>query len=1146
MDDFKELILRQFKIDLLERDKNPITSIYKLKYNYDYSDICFIVDNLKIKNQKIDDLIYGCTTPETISELGDTKVIFGDSYEELEKELNWALLAIRKYHTDVSLFLNYKDKYEKELLLGHYRIAEDLLTKIEKEICVSLWGIEQRFILIEIQKGLKENTSFLNEINEKNKKWFIKYFSHFFSIKSEKELSVNQYQLALARLLYKYYENKKHVDLSYYNFKLNFLEEPSLQYLPIFLTVEGYHSIIDRYITLIRIFQLEIIKNKKENKSLIDSRLFYLSKKINDPSIGRMRLIYDSSFDFELPISTDDRSITCSIDEYTKGNYESAEKLLHECLIKYPQAIEIYELYIKTLLIQDKPFTPLNQNIDSFQNRILNDFYTIQKKESDINEALNDLRRIAYNLSSFLSVSFFLMNYYKIEVERKDDFRHISLLNSYFLNPTVVGIIQKTNSKYSALIDSFSDSPTYNLLTLDYNNITKIESIKTSNLRKEILKAKFYQQSKRYQDAIGIWESLLSNDQTKNFQKISIISNLFYCKLSENKIDDCIEIYVNNYFANPLIINKIDASQLKKRIKKERFKNIIHTINLPIFYKITESDDYEVHTAYECYLLKNDSTTPTELITKNLVYDKKKYIFFLESICTLDIFKHSPFITSSQQKINERIAICKFLSEIDQESKETHLQEVERLTKKQIIQKGLQEIDESKIYVNQQGIIDTELKNLKSLFNRYKAIGELKSEKDISIVTLYSDKVLSFKLSEKDDESESEFSKDPQFDIFKDIFNYLLDKFLFSNYGLQQYLSARIRHGVLLGEIRPEFEILNLITEKEKGIDAYKKNTHWNYSHGILSEEKIDKCQEYLAKFSREIDNLINDEILLKYLQIKVEDKNPDGWLDYIFNDSTLQVYYVLFKTSNDLNDFINNMFEIFWERTILNLEKIRNIINGEIKEKFLTHLSQLENNLDCLFGRFPIELFNNITEARINIENKLNKIANWFNITESNISDFKISKIIDVSLECTQSSTHNRLLKPYLNIDSTCEINGSFFPSLVDLMRIFFDNVLKHSGFDEGEIPISIKINENDDELNIKIQNPLNATVDINELKTKINSFRLDLNKSMYEDRSGFHKALRIIKSDLNNSDNDMTLSLENDDTFTISILIKKENIII
>ena len=73
-----------------------------------------------------------------------------------------------------------------------------------------------------------------------------------------------------------------------------------------------------------------------------------------------------------------------------------------------------------------------------------------------------------------------------------------------------------------------------------------------------------------------------------------------------------------------------------------------------------------------------------------------------------------------------------------------------------------------------------------------------------------------------DEEDGNEFSKDPQFDIYKDIFYFLRDKFLFSNYGLQQYLSARIRHGVLLGEIRPEFENLNLITEKEKALIVIK------------------------------------------------------------------------------------------------------------------------------------------------------------------------------------------------------------------------------------------------------------------------------------------------------------------------------------
>jgi hypothetical protein len=94
------------------------------------------------KNQKIEDLIYGCITHGTLSELGDSKVLFGDEYEELEKELNWSLLAIRKYYDDIKNFLKYKDQYEEALFVGNYNYAERILTKIEKEICISLWGIE--------------------------------------------------------------------------------------------------------------------------------------------------------------------------------------------------------------------------------------------------------------------------------------------------------------------------------------------------------------------------------------------------------------------------------------------------------------------------------------------------------------------------------------------------------------------------------------------------------------------------------------------------------------------------------------------------------------------------------------------------------------------------------------------------------------------------------------------------------------------------------------------------------------------------------------------------------------------------------------------------------------------------------------------
>ena len=93
---------------------------------------------------------------------------------------------------------------------------------------------------------------------------------------------------------------------------------------------------------------------------------------------------------------------------------------------------------------------------------------------------------------------------------------------------------------------------------------------------------------------------------------------------------------------------------------------------------MTNSHDYETHTAYECFLLAQECFTPTEFVDKNPNTEIDKTIYFLNSICTLDTFKHSPFITSSKQKLNERIAVCQYLSKINYENKTEHLDEIER------------------------------------------------------------------------------------------------------------------------------------------------------------------------------------------------------------------------------------------------------------------------------------------------------------------------------------------------------------------------------------------------------------------------------------------------------------------------------------
>lgn len=1153
MSDFREFLYKQFRVDLFEKEKRQpntyyrvqykreekfLTSFYKLKYNYDYSDICYIVDQLGDSDKNIVEYIYGSSIPKTIGELGDSKVLYGDGKDAFEQEINWSLLAIRKYSDEIQVFINKKADYEKALIIGDYRRANLLLDEIEREVCVSLWGIEQRFILIEIEKGLKENTKFLNDINEQNKKWFIKRFSHFFSLKAEKELSVNQYNMSLARLLFRYIESDNQVDLHYYNFKLNFLEIEQQTLFPDFLAIEGYHSIIDKYISLIRILQLAVLENNKDKKAFLDSRIYYLSKKVDDYNISKLRLLLDTNFEFAFDAKDSDYNSLKIIDFYTNGEYDKAIDLLEKYLLESPLSIELYEIYLKSLILVEQQFKPIGNDKNSFQNRILKALYGILLRDDSMPECLNEIRKIAFNISSIYSMSFYLMNFYKEEVEGKATFMKQSVLNTNFLNPK---FIQKLSSNCISNQLPFIFKNSSSLEYLLQQNSGSLDSIKEANLpehRKNILKAFNLQNGKFYKDAIKIWEEMLSNISIKNFQKEKILQNLFICLESLNEYDKCIDLYVDNYFVNPLLVSNIFVDRIKKKIKASKYKSVKHTINLPLFYKLTNSEDYDVHTTYECYLIAQDCFTPSELfdVFKGNIDDK--IIFFLSDICTLDIFKHSPFITSSKHKYNERINVCKKLVQIDNVSEDEYNKEIERLTKRLIIQKGIQEIDESKIYVNQTGIIESELKNISSIFRRFKMIGELKSEKDISILSPYSDKMFSYKLSGEEDGNE--YSKDPQFDIYKDIFYFLREKFLFSNYGLQQYLSARIRHGVLLGEIRPVFEDLSLITEKEEGIDKYKDNTKWELFTSQLTEAGVSKFQELLSAFSSNIDDLINDEILSKSLQIKIEDKNTDGWLDYNFDDLNLQISYIVHQKLESVEEFTNSIFDELWRRTEENLVAIKTRINGEIKDKFFELLLELEQGIIEVFGIIPEKMENHINEARVNIENKLIKIANWFSITESNISDFQIDKIVDVSLE------YNKTIAPVKEIKCNCFLKGAYYPSLVDLVRIFMDNASKHAGFDDENVIFHVLIEEQSEILKMQFRNPLSPTINIEELKRKICSFSLDLNKSMKEKGSGFHKAMRIIKSDLIHKENDMFLSLNDDNEFCIDINLNKEILIV
>lgn len=98
-------------------------------------------------------LFYGNAQPSTIKELCTNSILVnsntGDSFKE---ELNWLLLSVRKYKDEILSFTAYKEEYDIALVTGKYTEAELCLDKIDEQLGVSMWSVENRLLLNELQR----------------------------------------------------------------------------------------------------------------------------------------------------------------------------------------------------------------------------------------------------------------------------------------------------------------------------------------------------------------------------------------------------------------------------------------------------------------------------------------------------------------------------------------------------------------------------------------------------------------------------------------------------------------------------------------------------------------------------------------------------------------------------------------------------------------------------------------------------------------------------------------------------------------------------------------------------------------------------------------------------------------------------------
>jgi len=1132
-------------------------SFYKLKTLFDFNDKCIVADNL---SEQYDKFLYGNPLPKKIEELGNSEYISESSI--LEDEINWFFLTMRKYEDKLNSFIDLKNQYDNLLLTGKYNDALNIIDKIDEKVCFSLWSVENRLLIKEMIDGLEENKLYLNEVNDKNKSGRIIQLADFLSKRAEKDLSSNRYKNDIANSLTRVDGNLKNETTEYYLFKTNYHELKIYEEKCFINSIEFQNSLIDRYLVLIRLLQNHLINNEGEkDREMLKSRLYYASKKLHDDIlVDNMRRYIEPGIDF--PENRIDFKAIEILDNYSAGNYPQVVEELEVYLKNKPNNYEFYILYVKCLLNLRIDFKPIGK-IEAFQNLILHETYSLLERKNQPEFAGQNLTKIAFQLDS-LSIASQIINFVSIELDSNHHNTKLALLNSQFVNPIFYKVYDKpsdVNVFFRKLGKIFPKSSTVNFLFLK-NNKTIDNSIETLNIsenRKSIYKAFFFQEEEQYEEAIKIWSELLVKNDTVNHLYESIVLNLYLCYYDMGMLDNCIELLVKTYFFNPNHIKRLNASLIRESVRESRFNNVSKNISLPLFYWITESEESSICNTYELFLSECGVTMPSELI-QNIPQDinREYLIYFLDNVCNIETFKHSIFIEGSNHRLEERLGICKFLEEFDKKNSDKYAEEISVIEKQTLVQKGLQEYDESKIFINKKMIVNSLLKELEADFKRFVKLNSVLGDRSILLMSPEGiNSVMLKEAGKTKSKSQSPFSESPLFDMVKEMFYEVRDKFLSSEYGLSAYLSTRIRHGVFEGEVRPQFEKLKLITEKDSESGIYKSNEYWQ----DINPKIKNSIQSFLAEFSFKIDNLINS-VVKKNLQIKIENKNQDGWFDYEFNDNlvdkdlkpdslSLSQLYLEVSKKKKFDDFVNSCFDLLWNKTDLNLSRIRNELKSNVINDFEQIIEKLETDLMTIINRDELpDLFQNIMTSRVNVQNDINRIIGWFNRSGTQIKDFKINKVVEITKENTNKHYEgkNKRIELTENIETDVLIKGEYLPYLIDLMKIFFDNILRHTKQSSGIVPTHIEIRTNSQKTNLALNifNDLygNVEEERDSIEEYLNKFEANISKSLTETNSGFHKAIRILESDFGNKNNQIKIGTNDANKFYIKCAINIEKL--
>lgn len=636
-------------------------------------------------------------------------------------------------------------------------------------------------------------------------------------------------------------------------------------------------------------------------------------------------------------------------------------------------------------------------------------------------------------------------------------------------------------------------------------------------------------------------ESSFSSHLIPSYWLDGVATYIFNRYLKEDRSGDALHFFIDNTI-NDKFLTIVRSPEVIDKISDNYDLLYEFPLEMAIFRTMTEMPDDDRFDAYLAFLESENKKYASEL---EISGDEAKMLYFLSEVCDLSVlWQHVDVLKSSRQVYDERIKICKKILEVKKSIKIS--KEISDIIQQQKIKSLTRKVDESKIFVDVSGICKKELESEHTLFDIYQNFDMLKDDHR-ELITNDSD--------DKDNNGARDDANEIKRNIFKGIFAGVRDKFLFDpKFGLDFFLSTRIRHGTLMNQLRHSFENYHLITNKNAD-DVYADDEYWSEDKFDLNYAKTVKVKSIISDFSRRIDSLIVS-LKDKCIQIKTENSKDNDSAAFDFSmkalsDIIIETYDTA-KGYSGFSDVVSLIISKLWEHTSDCLLVARDRLS-DFSDECTSALDQLDNDICSMFPNNRQSAFHNdVINCKGAVIGDVELVKSWFQLKNTSDFDFKIKDVYDTSITYVKN-VHQIPLHIKDNIKSnSLFVHRNHFVTLYDMFSDMFNNTYNYSvrrSKPGNSLNPQMEITEDSQFLYIQFSNMVDVEdeprilSEIEERKANFSKY-IEQGLSRTIKKTGIVRMMILTKNALGDPNNDIDLQLENH-RFVVSIKLNKSPLI-